>query len=48
LVAAGQTLVVLIGGIDLSVPWMMNSMAVLLATASIGSNARAAWSSRWY
>ncbi|HEY0577396.1 MAG TPA: ABC transporter permease [Pseudonocardia sp.] len=43
LVAAGQTLVVLIGGIDLSVPWMMNSMAVLLATASIGSNARAAW-----
>lgn len=43
LVAAGQTLVVLIGGIDLSVPWMMNSMAVFLATAAAGSNARALW-----
>lgn len=43
LVAAGQTLVVLIGGIDLSVPWMMNSMAVLLAAVAAGSNARAAW-----
>jgi ribose transport system permease protein len=43
LVAAGQTLVVLTGGIDLSVPWLMNSMAVLLATAAAGSDARAAW-----
>jgi len=43
LVAAGQTLVVLIGGIDLSVPWMMNSMAVLLTTAAEGSSLRAAW-----
>jgi ribose transport system permease protein len=43
LVAAGQTLVVLIGGIDLSVPWMMNSMAVLLAAVAAGSNGRAAW-----
>lgn len=43
LVAAGQTFVVLIGGIDLSVPWMLNSAAVLLATTSAGSDARAAW-----
>jgi ribose transport system permease protein len=43
LVVAGQTLVVLIGGIDLSVPWMMNSMAVFMATAAEGSNTRAAW-----
>ena len=43
LVAAGQTFVVLVGGIDLSVPWMLNSAAVLLATASAGSNARAWW-----
>jgi ribose transport system permease protein len=43
LVAAGQTFVVLIGGIDLSVPWMLNSAAVLLATTAQGSNARAWW-----
>lgn len=43
LVAAGQTFVVLIGGIDLSVPWMLNSAAVLLATTSAGSNGRAWW-----
>jgi ribose transport system permease protein len=43
LVAAGQTFVVLIGGIDLSVPWMLNSAAVLLAVTSEGSNARAWW-----
>lgn len=43
LVAAGQSFVVLIGGIDLSVPWMLNSAAVLLTTASAGSDARAVW-----
>jgi ribose transport system permease protein len=43
LVAAGQTLVVLIGGIDLSIPWMLNSMAVLLAATAAGSDTRAAW-----
>lgn len=43
LVAAGQTFVVLIGGIDLSVPWMLNSAAVLLAVTSAGSDARAVW-----
>jgi ribose transport system permease protein len=43
LVAAGQTFVVLIGGIDLSVPWMLNSAAVLLAVTSAGRDARAVW-----
>jgi ribose transport system permease protein len=43
LVAAGQTFVVLIGGIDLSVPWMLNGAAVLLAVVGAGSDARAAW-----
>lgn len=43
LVAAGQTLVVLIGGIDLSVPWTLNAMAVLAAVTAAGSDARALW-----
>lgn len=41
LVAAGQTFVVLIGGIDLSVPWVLNAGAILMVTTSLGSNARA-------
>jgi ribose transport system permease protein len=40
LVAAGQTFVILIGGIDLSVPWVLNAAAILLATSSLGENAR--------
>jgi ribose transport system permease protein len=43
IVAAGQTLVVLIGGIDLSVPWTLNAAAVLLAVTGAGSDGRAAW-----
>lgn len=43
LVAAGQTFVILIGGIDLSVPWVINGAAILLVTTSLGSNARAWW-----
>jgi ribose transport system permease protein len=43
LVAAGQTFVVLIGGIDLSVPWMLNAAAVLIAALTGGSDARAGW-----
>lgn len=43
LVAAGQTFVILIGGIDLSVPWVLNAMAVLLTTASLGQDSRAWW-----
>jgi ribose transport system permease protein len=40
-VAAGQTFVILVGGIDLSVPWVLNAAAVLLATSSLGHNGRA-------
>jgi ribose transport system permease protein len=43
LVAAGQTFVILIGGIDLSVPWVLNAMAVLLTTTSLGQDSRAWW-----
>ena len=43
LVAAGQTFVVLIGGIDLSVPWILNGAAILLVTSSLGQNDRAAY-----
>jgi ribose transport system permease protein len=43
LVAAGQTFVILIGGIDLSVPWVLNAMAVLLTTVSLGLDSRAWW-----
>ncbi len=42
--AAGQTFVILVGGIDLSLPWVLNAMAVLLTTASLGLNGRAWWS----
>jgi ribose transport system permease protein len=41
LVAAGQTFVVLIGGIDLSVPWVLNGAAILLVTTSLGQDDRA-------
>lgn len=43
LVATGQTFVVLIGGIDLSVPWVINGAAILLVTTSLGSNSRTWW-----
>jgi len=43
LVAAGQTFVVLIGGIDLSVPWVLNGAAILLVTTSLGQDGRAAF-----
>ena len=41
LVAAGQTFVILIGGIDLSVPWILNAASILLVTSSLGENVRA-------
>jgi ribose transport system permease protein len=41
LVAAGQTFVILIGGIDLSVPWVLNGAAILLVTSSLGQDDRA-------
>jgi len=40
-VAAGQMLVVLIGGIDLSVPWVINGAAIVVTTVSQGRDARA-------
>jgi ribose transport system permease protein len=43
LVAAGQMFVILIGGIDLSVPWVLNAGAILLVTSSLGQDDRAAW-----
>jgi ribose transport system permease protein len=43
LVAAGQTFVVLIGGIDLSVPWVINAAAIMLVSTSLGQNGRTAY-----
>jgi ribose transport system permease protein len=43
-VAAGQTFVVLVGGIDLSVPWVLNGAAILLVTTSLGKDSRTWWS----
>jgi ribose transport system permease protein len=43
LAAAGQTFVILIGGIDLSIPWVLNAMAVMLTTVSLGQDSRAWW-----
>jgi ribose transport system permease protein len=40
-VAAGQAFVVLVGGIDLSVPWVLNGAAILLVTTSLGRDGRA-------
>lgn len=41
--ALGQTLVILTGGIDLSVPWVMSSSALMLATLASGSNDALVW-----
>ncbi|HEX2924261.1 MAG TPA: hypothetical protein VHS28_09560, partial [Chloroflexota bacterium] len=41
LVAAGQTFVILIGGIDLSVPWVLNGAAILMVTSSLGKDENA-------
>lgn len=43
LAAAGQTFVILIGGIDLSIPGVMTAMGILLTTRSLGQDARAWW-----
>jgi ribose transport system permease protein len=40
LVAAGQTFVILIGGIDLSVPWVMNAAAIVMVAVANGSDSR--------
>jgi ribose transport system permease protein len=39
-VAAGQMFVILIGGIDLSVPWVLNSAAIVMVTTTGGANSR--------
>ncbi|GAA0439248.1 ABC transporter permease [Acrocarpospora corrugata] len=39
-VAAGQMLVVLVGGIDLSIPWVLNGAAIVLTTTSLGQSVR--------
>jgi ribose transport system permease protein len=39
-VAAGQMLVVLVGGIDLSIPWVLNGAAIVLTTTSLGQTGR--------
>ena len=41
-VAAGQMLVVLVGGIDLSIPWVLNGAAIVLTTTSLGQTVAAA------
>ena len=43
LVAAGQTFVILIGGIDLSIPSVLNAAAILLVTTTLGQDDRAAY-----
>lgn len=43
IVAAGQMFVILIGGIDLSVPWVLNALAVLLTIASLGRDINTWW-----
>jgi ribose transport system permease protein len=40
IVAAGQTFVILIGGIDLSVPWALNAGAILMMSSAASSNGR--------
>ncbi|HEX6515713.1 MAG TPA: ABC transporter permease [Nocardioidaceae bacterium] len=40
-VATGQMFVILIGGIDLSVPWVLNAGAILLVTSSLGHDSKA-------
>ena len=41
LVAAGQTFIILIGGIDLSVPWVLNASAIVMVVSALGHNDRA-------
>ncbi|MBV9702415.1 MAG: ABC transporter permease [Methylobacteriaceae bacterium] len=43
IVALGQTFVILGGGIDLSVPWVLNSSAVLLTLISNGQDGPLGW-----
>jgi ribose transport system permease protein len=42
-VALGQSFVILSGGIDLSIPWVLNAAAVLLTIFANGSNGKTLW-----
>jgi ribose transport system permease protein len=39
-VAAGQMFVILVGGIDLSVPWVLNAAAIVMVTSTGGADSR--------
>jgi ribose transport system permease protein len=43
LVALGQTLVIISGGIDLSIPWVLNSAAVLMTVFTRGQDSEMVW-----
>ncbi len=43
IVALGQTLVIIGGGIDLSVPWVLNSAAILVTLIANGADAPLLW-----
>lgn len=43
IVAIGQTVVIIGGGIDLSVPWIMNSAAILVTALAHGQNLPLLW-----
>lgn len=43
IVALGQTLVIIGGGIDLSIPWVLNSAAVLMALLCAGQDLPLIW-----
>jgi ribose transport system permease protein len=43
IVAVGQTLVIIGGGIDLSVPWVLNSAAILVTLIADGANTPLVW-----
>jgi len=43
LAATGQMLVILTGGIDLSLPWTLNVVAILVTNLTLGSDRRLIW-----
>ena len=43
LVGVGQTFVILTGGVDLSIPWVLNASAVFLTLWAKGDSAKMAW-----
>jgi ribose transport system permease protein len=43
LIALGQTVVIISGGIDLSIPWVLNSAAILMTVLTVGRDDRMIW-----